>query len=260
MKIFYLISFLATVSLVSNAQTSQTKNASAATNCGCPGEVWNTSNVSKPNVAFSAPGVSKRVMFTDFGFSIPHNASITGVEVNFSYSTTASGIDLDDQAVMLLYWGNLSGSDKSSLTGNYTGTGSVTLGGASDTWGIGLFPSDVNSSSFGFNFKLNSAQTGILFSFLNGVSMTVYYTTPTGIKKSQTSMAGNRVFLNEGKLHFSHQPEEGTELTIHNLLGEKVISTSNIKDGVDIGQLPGGVYVYTLQKGNQKQSSKFIIE
>jgi hypothetical protein len=48
----------------------QTLNCTSVSICSCPGEVWNINNIAKPSVLFSAPGVSKRVMFSKYGFAI----------------------------------------------------------------------------------------------------------------------------------------------------------------------------------------------
>jgi len=251
--------FLVTLLSLETYSQSQTMLAALASNCGCPGEIWNTTNAAKPNVGFSAPGVSKRVMFTNYGFTIPGDASITGIEVVYSYSTNAQGMDLSDESVYLLYWGNLSGSDKSGLTTHYSGTNTITLGGVNDTWGITFFPADVNADNFGFNFKLNSSVAATQFSFLNGAYITVHYITPNGIRESQTSYAGAKVAVNNKQVKFVSEENEKTHLAIYTLEGKEIYN-AQYKGTADLTSFEKGIYVYHIKSETGIKRGKFVLD
>ncbi len=248
----------------------QVLNASSVSICSCTGESWNITNINKPSVSFMAPGVSKRVMFSKYGFTIPADANIMGVEIQYTYSTTAPGTTLNDENVLLLYYGNQGGIDKSTLTPVYSGTNMVVLGGPTDLWNWPLFPSDINADGFGFNFKLNSSAAGTQFNFMNGVQITVHYQNPNGIIESQKSYSGSKISVNEKKIDFISEYNYETEINIYNLLGEQIAfskSKSNESKEIDLSNFENGLYVYSIktnlpagQVGNKEKTGKFLLD
>lgn len=108
----------------------------------------------------------------NFGFSIPSNASITGIAVDLNWvsqsSTTAQlqNVSLYDSGVAI-------GTAKNPNTQPSTSNSDVVLGSNTDTWGTTLTPALVNDPTFGFGIQI-FAQTVRLF--LNNFRITIYYT------------------------------------------------------------------------------------
>lgn len=241
---------------------SQTLNSNSVSICSCPGEVWNTTIANKPSVAFMAAGVTKRVMFSKYGFTIPTDAFVLGVEIQFNFTTTANSTTLNDENVLLLYWGNQGGTDKSGTTPAYTGSNTVVLGGPTDLWGWYLTPADVNADGFGFNFKLNSSAAGNQFWFLNGAQITVYYQNPNGIIESQKSYSESKISVHQKKVDFISEKNKDTEISIYNLLSAKIAyskTKNNESKEIDLSNFENGLYIYTVKANNQEKTGKFII-
>lgn len=212
---------------------------------------------------FLNAGDTKRVMFSKYGFSIPGDASVLGVEISFSYSTTANTTVLDDKNVLLLYWGTQGGFDKSASTPAYVGTNSVVLGGPTDTWGWFLTPADVNDDGFGFNFKLNCTTVGINYAFLNGVQITVYYLNPNGIVESQKSYAQAKLTVKDKQVNFISEYNETSEISIYNLSGERVFYGSieaNANKVADLQHLQNGLYLYSIKQNGKEKTGKFLLD
>ena len=243
---------------------SQTLNTSTVTLCTCAGDVWNIAMPFKPSVTFTAPGLSKKLMFTNYGFNIPASATITGVEVNFTYTTTAPSNSLRDTLVMLLNSGFLTGVTQETLTGFYNSpTNSVSIGGIGNMWGWGWTPALINSVGFGFNFKLVSDFAGTGFGFVNGASITVFYDLPSGLKESQQMIPKTKVYNTHKLVTLSSENTEASEVIIYSVLGAKLMTIqldTNSKKEIDFSDFNTGIYVYTLKQGSKQSSGKFILD
>lgn len=122
---------------------------------------------------------SKYIVASNFGFSIPSGATVSGILVEIMRcERSGSGVVTKDEAVYLT---NSSyedlGNNKADTANNYNTPGSSTYkqyGGQSDSWGYSFTPSIVNSSGFGVKIKAKShsltSEPGIIH-----VRMTVYY-------------------------------------------------------------------------------------
>lgn len=242
---------------------SQTLNSGTVTLCGCPGELWNTSVHNKPIVSFSLAGASKRVMFSNYGFTIPANATIKGIEVEYDYNTNATGNTLQDTSVLLLYWGNMGGFDKSSTTAAYTSSNTIIVGGPTDTWGWFWTPTDINNAGFGFNFKLISSQAGVQFSFLNGAQITVYYELPNGIKEFQKSISSAKITVKDKQVNFVSENDKNSEINIYNILVTKIYSatkTSTESKEINLNNFEKGIYVYSIKSNGKEKTGKFLLD
>ena len=125
----------------------------------------------------------------NFGFSIPSNATITGIQVDAyvggQYYVLDYGILLVDAS------GNPVGADHTG--GGYWSGGMhwKTWGNSTDNWSAGLTASDVNSPNFGVAMRARttlpyvpqcSCSTGTPcgadFAYIDEVQVTVWYTVP----------------------------------------------------------------------------------
>lgn len=150
----------------------------------------NTENIKVDDSNYSTvtttyPEISNRLTATNFGFSIPAEATINGIIVENKSKDSLNGLNSWDE-VKLIKGGVVSGTNHRPLI---DGTNEVyaETGSSSDLWGISLTPSDINSSDFGVGFYEQPGSTDNPRTIsVNHVRMRVYYTestTPTvGVK------------------------------------------------------------------------------
>lgn len=140
-------------------------------------------------------GESTYLNATNFGFSVPAGATITGVAATIYKQETSTsdaiyGGGITDDNIYLVTGGTIqTGGTNHAAAGNWS-TDFVTstdYGSSSDTWATVLTPAIVNGSDFGIAMRAASNVT-TLNPFTNAnfveasidyVSMTVYYTIPT---------------------------------------------------------------------------------
>ncbi len=258
----FIVCFLVMFSIKANSQ-QQSSNTATATNCNCIGNLWDVSVPFKPNVTFTQTGVTHRLLFTNYNFSIPASCTVTGYEVSFSYTNNVTTQILRDSLVQLLYQSTMCGLSQEASTPNYVGDGTITIGSPSNIWGVWLTANEINHPGFGFNFKLWSPSTGVKFGFVNGATITIYYVLPNGIKESQSSSATTKVFLDKKNVMLSTDLPENSEVTVYNILGTKLLSTrldASSSKQLDLSSFSDGMYVYTIKSGNNERSGKFILE
>lgn len=123
--------------------------------------------------------ISHYLYLTNYAFSIPTNSTINGVVVTpMRKSDRISNGGSLDRAVRLITNGVIGSTDRSST--NTYGITDVAEdhGGVSDTWGITLTPTIVNSSGFGTAFSTTkpdpNGQAHIVD--VDFIRITVYYT------------------------------------------------------------------------------------
>ena len=90
---------------------------------------------------------------TNFGLSIPSNATITGVvvEVDKKCTNNSSTLYCKDYNVSLVKGGTIEGTNQAATSTKWGTTEAyATYGTSTDMWGISLTPDDVNASNFGF--------------------------------------------------------------------------------------------------------------
>ena len=109
---------------------------------------------------FSSPAFSDFLIVSGFGFNIPANASITGIEVFVQRNSPVSST-IQDNMVYLVKAGVQTGNNK-ALPGYWTGTNTViTYGSSSDTWGTTWLPADINAANFGVQVSVQSSAVSI---------------------------------------------------------------------------------------------------
>lgn len=121
-----------------------------------------------------------------FGFSIPSNATITGVVVTVSHWGPAYASTVTDSIIEIFKGGTSGtfGSNHSNSTWpNVGGFKTVTYGSSSDNWGLSLGPSDLNASNFGVRISANMTWDsvkggGTASAEVDYVTATAYYTMP----------------------------------------------------------------------------------
>lgn len=113
---------------------------------------------------------------TNFGFSIPSTNTITGVKATVRYKSSGNSgqANWEESAYLTKDGSTTVGSNQAqnrSLVSSYT---DLPYGGASSLWGTTLTYSEVNASTFGFMWRIDSgAGTGQIQ--VDAISITVYH-------------------------------------------------------------------------------------
>jgi trimeric autotransporter adhesin len=123
-----------------------------------PGNVVSNNN-SYATVAVTGGAISNYLQATNYGFSIPPEATITGITVTVGRfeSSTGIGNDVRDSYVQMIKGGTVVGTNN-AVTGTDwpTTEGVATYGGTANMWGTTWTPSDINASNFGVALAVNS--------------------------------------------------------------------------------------------------------
>lgn len=209
-----------TTNTVGTSATSAVNDASAGT------VAWsNPSNVLVSDgvfatVALTANQLSQYIDATGFGFSIPGDATITGIGVSVTGKTSNSSAS--SVSVQIIKGGVINPDGGGTRTlGLYTSTNSTFSGGSSsDLWNETLAPSDVNASNFGVAMYVQNGAGGAPTFSVDYVSVTVYYSAG-GIQVSDT--------LSSGKMTFKTY----TELfTVTDVLTKIKVTTANFVENI----------------------------
>jgi len=127
----------------------------------------------------SAGGFSDLLVVDTFGFNVPENAEITGVEVQIKKSY--SGNVINDKVVGIIYTDDfgdsvISSSNKAGVNWG-TSLGVVIYGNSADLWGEDLTWEMINDIGFGVVLSVNGISGPIPISMANVdyIKMKVYY-------------------------------------------------------------------------------------
>jgi hypothetical protein len=116
---------------------------------------------------------SNRLRATNFGFSIPIGATIDGIEARVQVSVTSGSADI--ATIRLVQGGLQKGLNRASFEGITGSPVNYDYGGPSDLWGVSWSDSDVNLSTFGFDFQAEAVGTTINL-FVDAMWIKVHYT------------------------------------------------------------------------------------
>jgi 6-phosphogluconolactonase (cycloisomerase 2 family) len=133
----------------------------------------NSANVFSSNNTYAtynsvSPGTIK---LEGFGFNIPSNSTISGIELLVEKS--AQSIGIEDSGITLLKNGSQAGQNKNSIDDWPTSDTVFTYGSPTDLWGAQWTPEDINSLGFGASvgaISYNGATARI-----DHVQLRVYY-------------------------------------------------------------------------------------
>ena len=183
-------------------QTSGPNNAGTGANLtGSGSTAWsnpgNITAVGSPyaTVAPAQQGASNYLMATNYGFSIPDDAIINGIQLTISRSSTQSlGTGNRDDQVRLVKNNNLQATDKSSNDVYPTSLQSRTYGNATDLWGTTWTAADINNSGFGAVLSVfNTRVFGSATATVDFMQITVTYTIPGSFEWYTVSSGGTAI-------------------------------------------------------------------
>ena len=114
------------------------------------------------------------LQITNFGFSIPLTAVITGIEVEIERADPNSRTS--DGSIMIVQGGTITGTEHSSSAGYSSSDNYYIAGNSGDLWGAAWTAADINSSGFGVAISARrSVSGGTTAGRIDHVRITVYY-------------------------------------------------------------------------------------
>jgi hypothetical protein len=132
------------------------------------------------------------LQLTNFGFTIPVNATIYGIQVQTEIKAATTN-RLNISNITLIQNGNIRGlNNKPGVT--VTNADVVQLsGGNNNLWGLTLTPADINNASFGVSIIVNCTSATLTTGMIDNVNMTIYYdnTTITSTPNMTYNVIGN---------------------------------------------------------------------
>ena len=155
-------------------------------------------------VIASEVGSSEHLIVSNFGFNVPSNATILGIEVNIEkYSsdcTTSSGTQ--DSVVSLYIRGEKVGDQNKAKTRGYWEAKSfVTIYGSSDDlWNTDFEYEYINDPTFGvgISVKIVIDSEPTIIAYVNYISITIYYSVPiTEVVKDVTKVITDNLVLSD---------------------------------------------------------------
>lgn len=169
--------FPGTTASLANAGTSE--NAEAWVN---PGNVVSDNGVEATITAatFDTPDISQLLVCSNFGFTIPTNATIMGITVEIERRDQAIGAASDNRVQLAkgTAFANLVGTNKADTALDWPTAATIkSYGGAADLWGASWTPAEINASSFAvmLSVQADAANTDI---FVDFVRITIDYVAP----------------------------------------------------------------------------------
>lgn len=142
-----------------------------------PGNITNTADANYATAVFAGAGNTDNLQGSNYGFAIPTNAIVNGIEVSIRRMTGATngGRQTKDNIVSLVKGGAVTGNNKATGTLYTTSFAVATYGSSTDTWGTTWTPADINATNFGAVFSANANNS--LTVTVDYIRITVYYTT-----------------------------------------------------------------------------------
>jgi len=108
---------------------------------------------------------------TDFGYSIPENSSIEGIEVGIERHRKSEWVH--DYSLRLVKGGVIGGDDKAEGTYWPRVDDTAVYGDSDDLWGLTFEASDINTSGFGVVLSALMAIGG--YAYVDHIYITAYY-------------------------------------------------------------------------------------
>lgn len=155
-------------------------NAGTLANDSSIGTATWTISGTQGDTSLYASEISKYLKVTNFGFSIPNSATISGIIVTVDRVDSSGNGSVYDYRVRIVKNGTIGTTDKSSLIAWSNGFyETINYGSSSDLWGETWSFSDINSSTFGIAFSAIWTASGKLPALpsLKNIKITVHYTT-----------------------------------------------------------------------------------
>ena len=136
---------------------------------------------------------------TNYGFAIPSNATINGIQVTIGRyeSGQAAGNDVRDSIVSLMKSNTLVGSNKGATSTEWpTSNTAASYGANNDLWGATWTADDINNSGFGVALSANSTNNRI--AYVDYMQIAVTYTVSIVSSTTTVSCGAGTPVVNYG--------------------------------------------------------------
>ncbi len=185
---FFVVLFAVAFSTESLAQTAGPNFPSTGTNSGGGGTAWSNptrvtaNDNSSASVAGTGTAFDQSLYATGYGFSIPSNATILGIQVTIGRyaSSGGGGGNIRDNLVQLIQNGSVGGNNNGATTTSWpTSETAANYGSTTDLWGSTWTPALINASNFGVALRVNNSSTFTSrTAYVDYITVTVTYCTP----------------------------------------------------------------------------------
>ena len=137
---------------------------------------------------------SEALNATNYGFSIPSNAIINGVQVAIGRYGSGSN-SLQDNSVKLIVGGSTQGNNNGDQSTFWPTSGTpANYGSTSDLWGNSLTPAQINDPNFGVALVVdNNNNSGSRTAYVDYIEITVTYTIPGSLDWYTVSSGGSSI-------------------------------------------------------------------
>lgn len=248
---------------------------SSYTNCSvCGGSTnWGLFNGGMWVSTDTAGEYTNTALLSNFGFNIPSNAVIQGVELTVG-TYTGGANHFKDSVVKLTLNNAIIGANKTQ-NANFFYFATRVYGGPTDLWANTLTPADVNSSSFGVAFSAKhtfSTSAPYDLFILNGLATNTlpllkvyYFVSPTGLNSSNLNAQKLNCYYSNNKIviktteNFS---EQNITVKLVDLLGRIILNEIKYLDRDGINEINtkdlNGIYYLSIVGENDLLFNKKI--
>lgn len=271
-------------SLALSAQTQGPNNASSLTyefpGClGCLGSVWSNATdaqlsdnafaectMTAPPLCFQSTCYWSRGFFaTDFGFTIPTNMFIHGIQLDIQRKSDVDSV-LKDSVIMLLLAGTATGKNQATQQYWTQSNTYIAFGDSLDVWGYSWTPNDVNDPDFGVLIRPRNHGSIFHTASIDHIRITIYYSSVTSTPEkshkpilisqdpwSQSIRISYEVLNTEDEIAYELFDLWGRKV-LSKQLSSKPIGTQN--EIVSVSGLVDGVYFLRFRVGDLGKTLK----
>jgi len=129
---------------------------------------------SEASVIVGFGAVSHYIKGTNFSFSIPATATITGIEARFDRRASAEDV-LETESVKIVKGGTITGSDLTDDINWGTLSFPLSYGGEGELWGTTWTPTDINASNFGTVVSVTGLDLLPATAYVDYIDIEVFY-------------------------------------------------------------------------------------
>lgn len=276
--ISFLILFLISETRIFSQQYSQGPNIALTVNeqyagcLACAGSEWsNLSDGINPDGMYATCNLmqnpdcfqtvcffTRGIMTSNYGFSIPNNAVITGIEPAV-IRRSAYGYVRDSSVILMK--DNIAICENKAYPDLWSSYGVTVVfyGGVFDLWDTTWTPQDVNSPTFGVFVSAQNTNSGVNDSAeVDDVQLTVHYELPTGIAETAADAAIN--FDPVHGLLLLRNIYSPFSLALFDLQGEQVFEAHHTTETqFQFHSLHSGVYIVSLVSETVSLKKKVIV-
>lgn len=197
-----------------------------------------------------------------YGFTIPANAVILGIEVTISRMSGNTNSATDSTLRLVKTAPVPIGQNKALATPWVLGASTQVYGGPTDLWGTTWSPAEINDPQFGVWYNIFNSGTNTTTPGLDGIEVEVYYAITPGVIESQsTAYFGKMIWNGSAFQAVFNSGIQNAQVEIFDVAGKKVAGGSEIENGQTLtAKKPeSGLYIYKITSNGRIQSGKMYV-